>query len=241
MRFADLKHTRDMQEADSIIGQQFSFWQVISEAPRRKLPSGKNVRMMLCRCKCGVEKEVFRTVITSGGSKSCGCKRGELFIKSRTRHGHARKGAPTPEYKAWEAMISRCENPTSCSYKWYGARGIKVCSQWRESFSAFLKDMGLRPSSEYSIDRFPDSNGNYEPGNCRWATVNEQNGNRRISVLITAYGVSRWAAEWSRITGIAAETIIRRIRVRGMSAEDALSKPVADRYKRKENADQNLT
>lgn len=95
-------------------------------------------------------------------------------------HGHARKGAPSPTYRTWYNMKTRCENPRSSKYRFYGGRGIKLCERWR-SFEAFLYDMGERPSAAHTIDRYPNKDGDYEPNNCRWATQKEQNANRRSS------------------------------------------------------------
>lgn len=95
-------------------------------------------------------------------------------------HGAARRGLLTPEYRTWKSMLGRCRIKTSTSYKHYGARGISVCERW-SSFENFLADMGRRPSPMHSIDRI-DNDGNYEPGNCRWATTNVQSRNTRRSV-----------------------------------------------------------
>lgn len=92
--------------------------------------------------------------------------------------------APAPflkhrkEYQCWWNMLARCYNPQDERYKWYGARGIQVCERWRASFTDFFADMGNRPSPKHSIDR-KNNDGNYEPRNCRWATVKEQANNQR--------------------------------------------------------------
>lgn len=94
------------------------------------------------------------------------------------KHGHARVGKQTREYKSWHMMLQRCCNPNFDSYPRYGGRGIEVCEGWRQSFSTFLEDMGPRPA-DCTLDRYPNNNGNYEPGNCRWANLSLQQYNRR--------------------------------------------------------------
>jgi hypothetical protein len=87
-------------------------------------------------------------------------------------------GKRTAEYRAWKAMIGRCEYPRGNTFKYYGARGIKVCERWRQEFSAFLADMGRKPTPKHSLDRI-DPDGHYEPDNCRWANTVEQRHSRR--------------------------------------------------------------
>ncbi len=102
------------------------------------------------------------------------------------RHGQSASMGrrPTPEYSAWVAMKIRCTNAETPIYQRYGAVGIGVCARWSASFEDFLEDLGPRPSARHSLDRFPDRRGNYEPGNVRWATLEEQNRNRS-SVRLT--------------------------------------------------------
>jgi hypothetical protein len=110
------------------------------------------------------------------------------LIKSRHRKAHSeshREDYASDSLKQtrniYRAMIQRCYDVNAQNYKRYGARGITVCDRWKDSFKNFLVDVGLRPSSDFSIDRFPDNNGNYEPGNVRWATGKQQRANRRDS------------------------------------------------------------
>jgi len=104
----------------------------------------------------------------------------ELLSAYSYRHGDARRGNASPEYGAWAEMIQRCTNPKQKRYADYGGRGIHVCERWLNGFENFLADMGRRPTSEHSIDRYPNNDGNYEKTNCRWATRLEQAANKRV-------------------------------------------------------------
>lgn len=112
--------------------------------------------------------------------KPC-ARRGRRCMDCRRRkagHGHSVGYVLTPTYRTWRTMKNRCLNPNVDNYRFYGGRGITVCARWRDSFEAFLADMGERPEGK-TLDRFPNKNGNYEPGNCRWATMVEQMQNTR--------------------------------------------------------------
>lgn len=123
----------------------------------------------LVRCDCGKEKSVWLTHLVRGNVRSCGCLH-------RT-HGASK----TPVYKAWTGMLQRCENPKNPGYGEYGGRGISVCERWHD-FETFMADMGPRPKG-MSIER-EDVNGNYEPGNCHWATPAEQARNTRRTIFV---------------------------------------------------------
>jgi hypothetical protein len=143
-------------------------------------------RYCLCRCACGVEKEVALSSLRRGATKSCGCLNREMArernsIINRT-HGQTRSS----EFKAWQGIWQRCSNQNDKDYAKYGGRGIGVCARWA-SFEAFLDDMGKKPSPHHSLDRV-DVNGNYEPGNCRWTTIHVQNRNKRSNIIVSAFG-----------------------------------------------------
>jgi hypothetical protein len=124
------------------------------------------------------------------------------------------------EHMIWAGMISRCQVVANNCYRYYGARGIKVCERWQK-LENFIADMGPRPSPKHSIDRI-DVNGNYEPGNCRWATLVEQANNTRANRRITAFGRTQTMTQWSRELGINVSTILWRIR-NGSTPEQAVS------------------
>jgi hypothetical protein len=138
----------------------------------------------VCRCACGNFTVVSPSSLRAGATTSCGCAH-TASLRTRnqqqTKHGHASGGRVTPEYRAWAAMLNRCLNAQDPRYVWYGGQGVKVHPAWQRDFKAFLADVGARPSSKHSLDRWPDPAGDYAPGNIRWATAAEQNRNKRAT------------------------------------------------------------
>jgi hypothetical protein len=126
-------------------------------------------------------------------------------------------------YYIWQAMIRRCECPEATGYGNYGGRGIKVCERWRKSFANFTTDMGPRPSAKHSLDRYPDQNGDYEPGNCRWATVKEQQNNKRTNRLLSHNGRTQTMAQWAEEIGITIYALSERLKRGKMTLVEALT------------------
>lgn len=200
------------------IGDEFGRLTVIAKGEPYRNKHGRIAESRwLCRCECGNEKLIYRSSLSTGRTRSCGC----LFKDAGTARCAAngkprvRKGA----YTSWAQMKSRCNNPSLPEYKNYGGRGIKVCERW-DSYDNFLADMGERPKG-HSIDRIY-VNGDYTKENCRWATDREQKLNTRRTKILSAFGKSMTMKEWSEVTGLPYSTIALRLR-RGKSVEEALS------------------
>lgn len=162
-----------------LTGKKFTRLLVLGFASKKVLGKSPDY-LWNCVCDCGSELEVRGGCLNSGGTRSCGCLQKERATKNlvpgggKTKHGLHN----TSEYDCWNSMRRRCLFPNSGDYHNYGGRGITICERWKLSFKDFLSDMGLRPGKEYSLDRI-NNNGNYEPGNCRWATRSQQQRNKR--------------------------------------------------------------
>lgn len=182
-------------------------------------PSGKKHAHWVCRCDCGRQSIVLGPNLIRGKQVSCGCLKDEQTRARRLTHGHTAKQKESREYRAWRHMKGRCYDPRDISYPNYGGRSIRVCEPWRQSFEAFLQDMGRCPD-KCSLDRL-DSNGNYVPGNCRWATHIEQMNNKRSNTRLLIHGQTMTLANAARRHGADPRLVGLRLR-RGWSAERAL-------------------
>lgn len=160
-----------------ITGAKFGRLTVVQQSTH----AGNKIRWE-CQCACGARVHITSSNLRSGHTLSCGCLNREInsarAVKRNTRHGHNRagKGNQSATWHSWASMRKRCSLKSHRSYKDYGGRGIKICPEW-DSFENFLSDMGARPDGK-TLDRI-DVNGDYRPDNCRWATLSEQQRNKR--------------------------------------------------------------
>ena len=182
------------------IGQRFEMLSVVAES---------DDSYVKCQCDCGSAKNIKRTDLRAGNRSSCGCNRG--------RPTHRMEGTPT--YNSWAQMLSRCRNSNNKWFHRYGGRGIAVCERWGD-FRNFYADMGAKPGG-LSIDRI-DNDGNYEPGNCRWATVKEQLRNRCVTLTVEYEGGVVSTAELAERHGLSRKLVQARLK-RGLSVSEALS------------------
>lgn len=178
--------------------------------------------------KCNLCGNIFighKSKIKNKENKSCGCL---LTRKWSVTHGKSR----TKEYETWLRIIERCYNPKSSSYKIYGAVGVTVCEKWKNSFEEFFKDMGECPKNKNSIDRYPISNGNYEPNNCRWADYYEQSNNRICNIVLEKNGVKKTLKQWADFFNIKYVTAQSRHR-KGLPFDYIFSKNRVNKKTRK--------
>jgi hypothetical protein len=181
-------------------------------------------RIWRCQCACGNQTDVIGSLLLRGTTRSCGCLRRVTASENARKHCTKHGMSQTSTYASWVSMRERCYNPKNTSYPCYGGKGIQVCNAWLKSFERFLADMGPRPSKLHSIDRKCNDRG-YEPGNCRWATRQQQARNRKTNRLIDFRGETVTSIELAERHGIPVRTFRARLN-NGWSVERAVSVPV---------------
>lgn len=192
----------------NLIGEQFGRWTVVEKADKIN-----GMSVWKCRCECGTEKGVYQKHLLSGASTSCGCFAKEVAREKAIKHCQEKathRMTNTRLYHIWINIKKRCYNPNDDSFSIYGGRGIKMCEEWQD-FVNFMKwALNNGYNDTLTIERI-DVNGNYEPSNCKWATMKEQGNNRRNNHFITYQGVTRTISQWSEIVGIKRNTLYARI------------------------------
>ena len=215
--------------------------------------SGSKNTYWECTCGCGTKRMFRSDRLHSGKSRSCGCSKRDEYvdrsvipatvvkhipnaseiIKPRTlpvnffdRSVATHGMTDSAEFITWCSMKERCYNPNSSNFKHYGGRGIIICEEWLDDFVSFYSYVGDKPTEGHSIDRFPDNNGNYEPGNVRWATHEQQSNNRRCCKPILYNGKTLTASQWSRIVGLPDGVIRTRIFDLKWDIARAMTQPV---------------
>lgn len=204
-----------MGKFSDLTGQKFGRLTVLE-----RCPSDDHGAKWLCQCDCGNMTTVRAYALKSGHAVSCGCYRLDRCLSVVTTHGES----GTLLHKVWRGMKDRCYDENSPAYKYYGGRGILVCSEWKDSFQSFRSwalQHGYSPG--LSIDRI-DVNGPYSPENCRWVDRYIQMNNTRRNHFLEFQGERHTVSEWSRIVGISVRCLFSRLR-RGWSIEDTLITP----------------
>lgn len=212
-----------------LTGKTIDTWEVLYRAPSRNRKT-----IWHCKCtECGKERDVFADSLLGGRTKGCTCHRATLLKKVATTHGMSK----TRFYRIWYKTRRKCLDPKdSCYYK-YGGRGITICDRWKDSFENFRDDMYesyLKHVEEFgeketSINRI-DNDGNYCPENCEWATNKEQANNKRSSHFIIIGEERHTLSEWCEILNVSKTTVYYRINNLGMSAVEALTVPINEKY-----------
>lgn len=211
---AETNHIPTGPKFQNLVGQKFARLLVISWDEANTTKASR----FNCLCDCGKIKSCRAAELKSGSTVSCGCYRIEHLLKSCKTHGMSNRGI----YEIWKGMRQRCLNPKNPNYKYYGGRGITICSRWN-NFANFSADMGRRPSPKHSMERI-DNNKNYEKSNCRWATSTEQCGNRRTSRLLSYHGRTQPMCAWQKELGFSRHLIQQRLK-RGWTIEQTFEIP----------------
>lgn len=207
---------------ENMVGKKFNRWTILEV-----LGVENNRRYCKCQCECGTIKKVLLTEVKRGGSKSCGC------LAKERHHKEANGLSKSRIYNIYCYMKSRCYNKNNARYKNYGGRGIKICDEWLNNFMNFYNwSMGNGYNDTLSIERI-DVNGDYEPNNCKWITLQEQSYNKQNSRIYIVNGEKKCLQQLAIEYNITYSTLRQRVVKKGMPIMEALTKPIDTRYKRR--------
>ena len=204
-----------MPSLKDLVGEKFNHLTVIARAEN----DGKRV-MWKCKCDCGGEIVTRGYSLKTGHTVSCGCVSSQRLAEHRNKHGKVGSRV----YRIWQLMKDRCCNPKNTNYYLYGARGIAICQEWRDSFEAFYRDMGDPPDG-HSIDRKDPEKG-YCIENCRWATSFDQARTRRTNIFIAWRGEERVLEDWATYLGVNSATLYARVVRYKWDVERAFTRPI---------------
>ena len=213
-----------MGKLKDLTGQRFGRWTVIKRSTKSSV---NHATYWLCKCDCGTEKDVDAKKLVSGESKSCGCLMKEINAKLHTKHGMDE----TRLCNVYRGIVQRCCDSNSKLFTYYGGRGIWICDEWRNDFTAFHKwamENGYDENAEHgkcTIDRI-DNNGSYCPENCRIVSMKTQCNNRRSNIVVEYRGEKKTIAEWCDELHLSYFTIYQRIKKLHWDAERAFNTPV---------------
>lgn len=205
-----------------LMGQTFGRLTVVERAENNKQGKAR----WRCVCECGGTKTVVGTDLTWGKTRSCGCLQKQTVAKLG-KMSSTHNETKTRLYILWGAMKERCYTPSCTAYRTYGAKGIRVCKEWLESYEAFRNwALSHGYTDNLTLDRI-DFNGDYCPENCRWVTMKEQQNNKRSNRFIEYQGLSLTTAQWAEKFGMTRGCLFRRLE-RGLPIEKALTDPVCN-------------
>jgi hypothetical protein len=186
-------------------GRRFNRLLVIAYAGTIGKPNCREATWQ-CKCDCGNTTTVRAGDLMSGKTQSCGCFGKEKRLEANVSHGMSHNST----YSSWKAMKKRCNNPNEIDYKYYGGRGVIVCTRWKNSFENFYSDMGEKPKG-LTLERI-DNNKGYSPENCYWATRSQQSRNTRTNRMIIYRGKKQCVADWADEIGINYHALYGRLR-----------------------------
>jgi len=195
-----------------MIGTKFYRLKVVEEVGIDK----RGEKLWRCICECGGETIALGYNLRCGNSKSCGCFNIDRIIERSKQHGMSK----TRIYKIWVGVRKRCNTPSTKSYKLYGGAGVRMCGRW-DDFDNFYEDMKEGYADNLTLDRYPNKKGNYEPGNCRWATPKQQQNNRTNNKIIYLDGISQTLSQWAELSGTGSSCIAWRLK-KGWTIKEAI-------------------